>query len=443
MKKKKLITKVVLIVSGKAVQNKIFKANSQNPGVGGTEFVTIILAFALAKEREDYEVYLWSEVTLKLENPPKNLKQILIKEVHFPNSKLFNSESTILICPNSSLNDYIFSQHQKFLNKSIKCKIINWLHHPFNIPIDYKTLKVSAHVSVGVYQYFSNNFWYKHHWHIYNLFNIKSFNLSKYKFFKPNRSLKLVFLGALIPDKGFHYIAKVWLEIKKKFPNVQLDVIGSTQTYTGEDPESKKIPTTTDYANKIFKFIPAEDLLNKRVVFHGNLGEEKFKIIKSAHLAILNPTGRSEAFPASPIECLMCGTPVIASGDYGMSDIMCFFPEAKLSGPDEIISKLISIINNSHKYRNLQKRSLFVAKLFSKNTTKILLRWQDLIDNLSKNNTIINNPPISMTKLQFFYSNRLLLLIRILIYSVYVRFPFFRSVISKVNKIFRRMNWKY
>lgn len=437
MKKKKLLTKVVFFVWGKSVQNKIFKANSLNPGVGGTEFVTIILAFALAKERKDYEVYLWSEVTLKLVNPPKNLKQILIKEETFSNSKLFKSENTILICPNSSLQRYIFPQHQKFFNKSIKCKIINWLHHPFDIPFDFKTLKVSAYVSVGVYQYFSNNFWYKPHWHIYNLFNIKSFNLSKYKFFKPNRSLKLVFLGALISAKGFHHIAKAWLEIKKKFPNAHLDVIGSTQTYTGEEPKSKKIPTTTDYANKILKFIPAEDLLNKRVVFHGNMGEEKFKIIKNAHLAILNPTGRSEAFPASPIECLMCGTPVIASSDYGMSDIMCFFPEAKLSGPDEIISKLTSVINNSQKYRNLQKRSLFVAKLFSKNTPKILLRWQNLIDNLSKNNTIISNPPISKTKSQFFYSNRLLLLIRVLIYSIHSFFPFLKPVLSKVIQYLR------
>ena len=135
-------------------------------------------------------------------------------------------------------------------------------------------------------------------------------------------------------------------------------------------------------------------------------------------MAILNPTGKSEAFPASPIECLMCGTPVIASSDYGMSDIMCFFPEAKLSSPDEITSKLISIMNNPQIYRNLQKRSLLVAKLFSKNTPKILLRWQNLIDNLIKNKTIRNNPPILTPQLKFFSSNRLLLLIRILIYSV-------------------------
>ena len=37
MKKKKLLTKLVFFVRGKSVQNKIFKANCLNPGVGGTE----------------------------------------------------------------------------------------------------------------------------------------------------------------------------------------------------------------------------------------------------------------------------------------------------------------------------------------------------------------------------------------------------------------------
>ena len=410
--KKKIVTKVIFSVTGKAVHNKIFKANGLNPGVGGTEFVTIILAFALANQRKDYEVFLWSETPFKLQNPPKNLKQILIKEAPFPTSKLFNSIDTIFICSDGAL------QNQKFSDKLIKCKIVNWLHHPFKIPFNYKYLKFSAHVSVGIYQYFSNNFWYKPHWHIPNLFNIKLFNFSKYKFFKSNKTLRLVFLGALIPAKGFHHVAKAWLKIKKKFPNVHLDVIGSTKTYNGEEPENKKIPTTDSYANKILKFIPSEDLSSKRVTFHGNLGEEKFKIIKNAHLAILNPTGKSEAFPSSPIECLMCGTPVIASNDYGMLDVMYYFPEAKLSRPSEITIKLISIINNSSMYRNLQKRSLSVAKSFSGNKPKILLSWQNLIDNLKANNIIYSNPPISTPKFQFFSSNGLVLAIRILMYQI-------------------------
>jgi len=70
---------VVFFASGKALKNKIFSANSQNPGVGGTEFTTIILALKLANVRSDYQVYLCSDVHLKLQNPSKNLKQILIK----------------------------------------------------------------------------------------------------------------------------------------------------------------------------------------------------------------------------------------------------------------------------------------------------------------------------------------------------------------------------
>jgi hypothetical protein len=101
-----------------------------------------------------------------------------------------------------------------------------------------------------------------------------------------------------------------------------------------------------------------------------------------------------------------------------MLDVMYYFPEAKLSRPSEITIKLISIINNSSMYRNLQKRSLSVAKSFSGNKPKILLSWQNLIDNLKANNIIYSNPPISTPKFQFFSSNGLVLAIRILMYSI-------------------------
>jgi glycosyltransferase involved in cell wall biosynthesis len=295
------------------------------------------------------------------------------------------------------------------------------------MPSYYKNLKFSAHVSVGAYQYFSNNVWYKPHWHISNLFNAIVRDSLPKKIYKPNETLRLVFLGALILGKGFHYIAREWPKIKKKFPNVRLDVIGSTKTYDGKDSENKIIPTTNSYAMEILKYITDEDLQTKRVVFHGNLGKEKFKIIKKAHLAIINPTGRTETFCYSAIECLMCGTPVIASNDYGMSDFMRNFPECSLGNPSEITNKLITITNNSSLYLSLQKRSLLVAKSFSKRTPEILSRWQQLIDTLVANKIIKNNPPT-----QSFVGNQFYLIIRILIRSIIIILQFI------FNKLFKK-----
>jgi glycosyltransferase involved in cell wall biosynthesis len=416
----KLSVNVVFFAFGKAIKSKIFSANGQNPGVGGTQFATIILALKLANVRSNYQIYLCSDFFLRLQNSPKNLKQISIKDF-FNDRKLFDYTKTIFICIDGILHN------KKLLNKLLKYKIVNWIHHPFKMPSYHKNLKFSAHVSVGTYQYFSNNVWYKPHWHIPYLFNTLMRDSLPKKIYRPNETMRLVFLGALVLGKGFHYIAREWPKIKKKFPNVRLDVIGSTKTHDGKDPENKIIPTTNSYAKEILKYITDEDLQTKRVVFHGNLGKEKFRIIKKAHFAILNPTGRTEALPASTLECLMCGTPVIASNDYGMSDFMRDFPECSLGNPSEITNKLITITNNSSLYLSLQKRSLLVAKSFLKKTPEILSRWQQLIDTLVANKIIKNNPPT-----QSFVGNQFYLIIRIVIRSIIVILKFiFNKLLKK------------
>ena len=143
-----------------------------------------------------------------------------------------------------------------------------------------------------------------------------------------------------------------------------MDVIGSTETYSGDKPENKKIPTTNEYAKNILKYISEDDLKNKRIIFHGNLGEEKYKIISSAHLAIINPTGRTETFSYASLECLMCATPIITSYDYGMSDFMCNFPELVLNKPADLTLKIFSTVNNPKLFEHLQKKSPVVSKSF-------------------------------------------------------------------------------
>jgi glycosyltransferase involved in cell wall biosynthesis len=413
---------VVFFTSSKALKSKIFSANGQNPGVGGTEFSTIILAIKLANVRSDYKIYLCSEVHLRLQNPPKNLKQILIKDFFYV-PKLFDYTKTIFICSDGILHN------KKLLNRLLKYKIVNWIHHPFRMPsyYNYKDLNFPVHVSIGTYQYFSNNVWYKPHWNIPYLFNILTWDTLPKKIYKPNKTLRLVFLGALVLGKGFHYIAREWPKIKKKFPNIRLDVIGSTKTYDGKVSENKTIPTTNSYAKKILKYITREDLQTKRVVFHGNLGEKKFKIIRRAHFALINPTGRTETFCYSALECLMTGTPVIASNDYGMSDFMRNFSETSIGSPSEITNKLITITNNSSLYLSLQKRSSFVAKSFSKKTPEILSRWQHLIDMLIANKIIKNNPPT-----QSFVGNKFYLTVRIFLRSIIIILKFmFNKTIKK------------
>jgi len=109
------------------------------------------------------------------------------------------------------------------------------------------------------------------------------------------------------------------------------------------------------------------------------MGVDKDKVISSAHLAIQNPTGATEAFPASPLECMALGTPVIASADFGMDDAMKYFHELTVGQPSEICQLIANAIDSPHGYRGLVLRSLAVASFFSYKSDESVEKWIGLI----------------------------------------------------------------
>jgi len=344
-------TLIAFPIFNSAVNGKCFAADGINPGCGGTQFVTIMLAMHLASCRRDYEVHLLHDQPISIEEQPENLKQSIFPSLNEAiQSSLFEAERTVLICTAGNLQD-ILDQKPSRPN----CRIIPWIHHPFHYDARFIKLRAPAYVSVGTYQYYSNEFLYKPHWHISNLFHIPPVEPISTKPPLPGEPLHLLHLGALTPGKGFLHIAKQWSQIKSSFPGVILHVIGSTQTY-GKQAIHGLIPTTDEYAQKILNFLPTEDIDSKKVIFYGNLGIEKFDVIRSCHAALMNPTGATEAFPASPLECMSAGLPVIASDDYGMSDIMRYFPELSLQSPSQLTNKLKQLLSNPLFYTEVSGR---------------------------------------------------------------------------------------
>ena len=361
--------------------------NEQNPGIGGTQHVTLLLAARLAKAMPKWNLILVHDCEIKLLNKLENIKQKVFSNFN----EFFEFFSYI---NNPSIRAIINYQLLKTLNYE-KLKVIAknsycWLHHPFSFDQEVRKARFRAYVCVGEYQYFSNKNFYKNCTFIQNIFPSNLINSQKINLINKNisSSLRLIFLGALVPGKGFHLIANQWPQIKENFPNVRLDVIGSINTYSENKNNNihELIPTSKDYGELIMKYITIEDIKEKRIIFHGNLGLEKEKIIKNAHLALLNPTGNTEAFPASPIECMALGTPVIASDDFGMYDSMKYFPEISLNKPNQIIKKISYSIASQHNYNVLRFRSIAVANMFALNSYSQIWEWVKLINSDSDHN---------------------------------------------------------
>ncbi|WOB43924.1 glycosyltransferase family 4 protein [Thermoleptolyngbya oregonensis NK1-22] len=373
--------KIYIPVFSSAAQSKEFSLKGENPGVGGTEFIAIKLAIEIAKLCPDLDVVLVSESKIQI-------KDFFVQQLVFENPRDFfrfclpERQSLIISCVS------LLRKVDPDLIKNIKNKLICWSHHPFDVYLREITDQVDLEhiVCVGVYQFYSNKSSKSNIYHIQNIFGSSS--LEKLSLEKESncQNINIVSLGALIPGKSFVEVAKAWNQLKKQIPGVKLHVIGSASTY-GSKLEFDLVPASPDYAKEILKYIPENDIQNGEVIFHGNLGEEKFDIIKQCDLAILNPTGFTEAFPASPLECMACGVPVIASDDYGMSDCMRFFPELVINGHQNIAERAEWLLEDPLRYRELQQRSISVAQWFASQKDQIITRWIRLIEAVAEGKT--------------------------------------------------------
>jgi len=365
---------VILPVFSDNVSGKSFTVTGQNPGVGGTQYVSIILSLLLARRFSNIQFRLVNHIEISLPDAPANLVVQLASNINEFLRCLEPSATNFVII----LQEGLLQSAEFQLIKSLRQQIIAWIHHPFQFNPLLRELRLLANVHVGGYQYFSNAFFYKNNCQINNPFFFPDIPRGR---LAPDidSKIRVIYLGALIKVKGFGYLARQWSSLKKLLPDVELHVIGSSATY-GKLPEHAVIPCDSDFAEEILKHIPLEDIDKGRVVFHGNLGKEKFEIINSGHVAILNPTGASEAFPASPLECMACGLPVIASDDYGMSDSMRYFPELILRSPDDIPGRVLFLLSDRYRYEELSARSVAVATWFNSQTDLILARWRHLFD---------------------------------------------------------------
>ncbi|MDY6919407.1 MAG: glycosyltransferase [Pseudomonadota bacterium] len=377
---------IVFPIFNKSVIEKEFALNGINPGCGGTQYVTIILAQLLSGENPSWKVVTLNDGTF-VNDESSNVCQIHCKDIDSGLVQL-NKEFKgvkVLVAPEVVLKN--------ISNKKVSLrewKIVGWLHHPFHLSLELLLANCDAYVSCGSYQYESNKFFYKNHWQINNIFLLppKTKKCTKAE----EQYLNLIYLGALVPGKGFHLVAQQWKSIKSIAPKVKLHVVGGISTY-GRDNETALIPTTQDYARTILEFIDEDDIRNGDVIFHGNIGKEKFSIIRNCYAAILNPTGESEAFPASPLECMSQGVPVIASSDFGMIDSMQYFPELSVKSADEITEKLRSILDDRELYLELSARSIAVAKWFSSQTEISLIRWNRLLSKVIGELDVGNSGP--------------------------------------------------
>ncbi len=107
---------------------------------------------------------------------------------------------------------------------------------------------------------------------------------------------KLVFSGALVPDKGLHLLLAAFVALKGKFTDLQLDVFGSSSLWSRED-----------YINveQLQRSVPG-------LTFHGKASQSEIaSALASAGVCVV-PSIWFDPYPLTSLEAQACGTPVVA-----------------------------------------------------------------------------------------------------------------------------------
>lgn len=134
--------------------------------------------------------------------------------------------------------------------------------------------------------------------------------------------LLVVYLGALVPNKGFHILAKVWPRIIKRVPDAKLTVIGTGALYERNAKLGSWQVAEASYEEKCIIPFLGDDQggVHPSVTFAGKLGVEKKNILHRALIGVPNPTGITENCPGSALEFQACGTAVVSGAYWGILD---------------------------------------------------------------------------------------------------------------------------
>ena len=340
---------IYFIISSSSVRGLQISGFAENPNIGGTEFVTIQLALELAENEPKFEVRLVTIHPFQINEIPKNLKIVSLK-----NDFSFKKGSVVILSSKSTpILNSMRTENQR---------IILWSHHPHDFLIRDAKFQVSELVSIGAYQYESNRLIYGEHSKIQNIpprVNIKLGTVNR----KELRNF--IYLGSFAPAKGLSKIIRNFKYLYQINPSFKLNILGGTIYDFDKDTMPPAIKTA-------YQRLPRS--VKNNVCFLGAVEQGKGEIIAKHDLALLNPTGKSEAFPASVLECYYQGIPVIASYDYGMSEFLPIKSPVSIKNGNSAVSAF-AYLNEPENYQKECERIYSLVEIYLSKRKNILDAW--------------------------------------------------------------------
>ena len=195
----------------------------------------------------------------------------------------------------------------------------------------------------------------------------------------------VVYLGALVPQKGFHVLAKAWPRILRRHPEAHLAVIGSAALYdtaAGLGPWGIAEPT---YEAQFAPFLAGPDgRPHPSVSFLGKLGLEKKEWLYRASVGVPNPSGQTESYCMSAVEFQACGAAVVSAARYGLLDTVRHGRTGLLGRTvDDLVENICGLLEDPARAEALGRNGVdFVRERYD--SAVVIAAWHDLFDRLAR-----------------------------------------------------------
>ena len=166
----------------------------------------------------------------------------------------------------------------------------------------------------------------------------------------PTKDHRLVaYMGALVPQKGFHILAAAWPKVLKRVPDAQLSVIGSAKMYNQDAKVGPLGVSEENYErNHLMPHLTDQNgQLHSSVTFYGQLGHEKYDILRKALVGVANPSGQTETCCVSAVEMSACHTAVVSGAYYALIDTVLHEKTGLLGRTaDDLADNICTLLQN-------------------------------------------------------------------------------------------------
>jgi glycosyltransferase involved in cell wall biosynthesis len=343
-----------------------------NPGTGATEFMTVLISSLLASRGIDVVLYVKSPG-----NFPHNLAIEIVQNLEEAISKSAHEKRILVIRAYLSGMKEVINDIQRIPES----RVLVWAH----LTPNQSDLRLMADTS-QILQLIclENNQRVRlldnpiHNKSLTIPYGISGSTTKRH--FDPEH-INIVYIGAIVPQKGIHFLTDIWDRVLNRFPKAKLIVLGSSSLYGDNFELGPRKIADIQFEKRIFKNVKSSE---HSIFFLGNLdANARNLVLNSATLGIVNPSGSTETFCLSAVEFQQRGIPVISARKYGLLDTV----KNKKSGylvlhRHFLYRKIVKLI--LHPNLNLRMGNYAQNRVIQKyDLLRILKRWENLFEHLS------------------------------------------------------------